>query len=51
MAPQKTRLICFTKWGSECYSNEFPSKKQALEEARWMVDNNYAFSYKIKSIR
>jgi hypothetical protein len=50
MKAQKTFLVCFTSWGSICLRKEFLSKNAAVKEAKWMIDNGFAFSYKTKKI-
>ena len=40
-------LTAWTSWGARCYYGEFPSMNAAREEGRWLVDNGYAFSYRI----
>lgn len=50
MKAQKTFLVCFTRWGSICLRQEFESKSAALKEARQMIEEGYAFSYKTRAI-
>lgn len=41
----KTRLVCYTSRGTRCANYICNSKKEAVEEGRWMIDNGFAFSY------
>lgn len=47
----KIKLVAWTNWGSECCHQTFDSKKAAVEQGRWLVDNGYAFSYKTFPIK
>lgn len=45
------KLVCFTSWGSVCLNKEMPSISKAREEGKWMIDEGYAFDYKIRKIK
>lgn len=46
MKPIKTALVCYTKWGYVCLQEWHESERKAKKAGRWMVDNDYAWSYK-----
>ena len=45
----KCRLLCFTRWGYECESSKHQSIKEAVELAKELCEDDYAFSYEIFS--
>lgn len=45
----QTTVVLNNRWGY-CYTPAtFPSKRKALEHARWMIANDYAWAYRIIS--
>ena len=51
MKPIPCILVCFTSWGSICLRKEMPSMRKAKEEGEFMIDEGYAFDYKIRKIK
>ena len=43
-----TKLVCFTSSGYPCYHGIKESRKEAISTARRLIDEGYAFSYKIQ---
>jgi hypothetical protein len=43
----ETTIILNNQWGHVYAPETFPSKRQALEHARFMIDNGYAWAYRI----
>lgn len=44
-------LICYTSWGSVCRKQEFPSMSKAHTEGKWMVEEGFAFDYKVHKLK
>lgn len=44
-------LVCFTSWGSVCLKKEMPSMSKANAEGKWMVEEGYAFDYKVRKLK
>lgn len=43
----QTTVVLNTRWGY-CFSPAtFPSKRKAMEHVRFMIDNGYAWAYRI----
>ena len=47
MKPIQTTIVLNNQWGYSYTPQTFPSRKKALEYARWMIDNGYAWAYRI----
>ena len=47
MKAHKTTIQLTTRWGYCSTPETFPSKRQALEHARWMINNGFAWAYTI----
>lgn len=47
MKPIKTTVALNNQWGYRYTPQTFPSKKEALEYARWMIKYGYAWAYQI----
>jgi hypothetical protein len=46
-----TKVICFTSAGYQCYHAIKPSKKEAIKTAKELIDEGYAFSYKLYDVK
>lgn len=46
-----TKVVCFTSAGYPCYHGEKPSKKEATETAKELINEGYAFSYKLYKVK
>lgn len=47
MKAHETTVQLYSRMGHAFAPDTFPSKRQALEHARWMVNNDYAWTYRI----
>ena len=45
-----TALFCFTSSGYPCYHGKFSTKKDAIQTAKELIDEGFAFSYKTLKI-
>lgn len=42
-----TTVVLNNQWGYRYMPATFPSRRKALEHARWMIANSYAWAYRI----
>lgn len=49
MKAKPTVIFLNNQWGYQYAAQAFPSKRKALEHARWMIANGYAWAYRIIS--
>lgn len=47
MKAHETTIQLNNRWGYFYTPETFPSKRKAFEHARFMIDNGYAWAYKI----
>jgi hypothetical protein len=45
-----TKLVCYTSSGYTCYRGIKGLKNEAISTARRLIDEGYAFSYKIQKL-
>lgn len=50
MKPIKCKLVCFTRWGSICLNKVCNTISEAKTTAKELIDDGYAFDYKIKKL-
>lgn len=40
-------MVAFTKWGYPCANAVYPSYRKTKKDALYLIENGFAFSYKI----
>lgn len=47
MKAQPTTVVLNNQWGYRYTPQTFPSKRKAMEHVRFMINNGYAWAYRI----